>query len=648
MPIIMRKRLSAAITLITFSALFIALLSSSPHPLPENLSMHYSGSLTTLSTRWQTLIHSVESLEKLDTDNIQEIRDSIHQLRLSLKRVDFWLRYLDPLLYKKLNAPLPVEWEVEVFEKFESPYRRDGSGLILAELYLDEPDANKQDLLNLLRPGVEALSGFLSDSLKKTVNTTECFYFSNRLFILNLAAIYTTGFECPNQNQIVPELIAMLRAHRFNCTLFNAQFPEHQISPEYLHVFNGCIEFVENQGADYSQFDHYTFIERYVNKLYQINAKQIKSLKLRSGSMVDYSLNNNSESIFSKNLFVAQARYGLFSGVSDKQVLKEIEETGRFLFSDPLLSGNGKRSCASCHKPDQFFTDTTRRTPTAFNPSNLVTRNTPSLLNIFHNHLLLADGKHYQIEEQILGVIYNPNEMGNTAEGLLRNIASSKYYRERFEKFARYTPAYPKLSARHVASAIMVYLSDYSDFESPFDRAINGSFALSKAVKDGFNVFMGKAQCATCHFVPLFNGVKPPYTGSEFEVIGVPADSTAKHLSEDIGRYTVHQADEMKNAFRTGTVRNAARTMPYMHNGVFNTLDQVIQFYNHGGGIGHGLAVTNQTLSSDSLHLSPNELSNLKAFIVALNEDGFIQEPPKTLPQSHLKSYKNRVVGGNY
>jgi cytochrome c peroxidase len=110
----------------------------------------------------------------------------------------------------------------------------------------------------------------------------------------------------------------------------------------------------------------------------------------------------------------------------------------------------------------------------------------------------------------------------------------------------------------------------------------------------------------------------------------------------------VHQADEMKNAFRTGTIRNATRTMPYMHNGVFKTLDQVLQFYNHGGGVGHGLSVPNQTLSSDSLHLSEIELSNLKAFIVALNEDGFIQEPPKTLPKSNLKKYKNRVVGGSY
>jgi cytochrome c peroxidase len=644
----MRKRISAVVVFLALSATFLSLLSSSPNPLPVKLASQFSDEITSLQTRWLNLMHTVERIEKLDAEQVQEIRDSIHQLRIGLKANDFWLRYVDPLAYKKLNAPLPVEWEVEVFEKFESPYRRDGAGLTLAEVYLDEEDVKKDQLLNLLRPGLSALNSFSSDSIITLLNSAENFYFSNRLFLLNLAAIYTTGFECPNQDRILPELASMLKANRTKYALFNAQFPDLRVSTSYMQRYEACIDFVDSQTDEYDKFDHYTFIREYVNPLFKLNAERIKSLNVKSGSLVDYSLNDDAEHIFSKSLFVAQARYGLFSNISDREVLKEIEETGRLLFSDPLLSGNGKRSCASCHKPDQFFTDTIRRTALAFNPDRSIERNAPSLLNVFHNHLLLADGKHYRMEDQLMGVICNPNEMGNTEEGLIRNIRSSKYYRQRFEKFSRFTPGYPKLSAQHIVSAIMVYLSDYSEFEAPFDRTMNGSAQMSEQVKNGFNVFMGKAQCATCHFVPQFNGVKPPYTGSEFEVIGVPADTAASALSIDEGRYTVHTADEMKNAFRTGTIRNAARTMPYMHNGVFKTLDQVLQFYNHGGGVGHGLSVPNQTLSSDSLHLSEIDLSNLKAFIVALNEDGFIQEPPKTLPKSNFKKYKNRVVGGSY
>ena len=114
---------------------------------------------------------------------------------------------------------------------------------------------------------------------------------------------------------------------------------------------------------------------------------------------------------------------------------------------------------------------------------------------------------------------------------------------------------------------------------------------LKQSEQKGFNLFMSKAQCGTCHFVPQFNGVKPPYAGSEFEVIGVPEDSNYKRLSPDKGRYEINPVNEMMNAFRTGTVRNAAYTKPYMHNGVFQTLDQVIELYDVGGGTGKKLVV---------------------------------------------------------
>jgi cytochrome c peroxidase len=146
----------------------------------------------------------------------------------------------------------------------------------------------------------------------------------------------------------------------------------------------------------------------------------------------------------------------------------------------------------------------------------------------------------------------------------------------------------------------------------------------------------------------VFNGVKPPYVGSEFEVIGVPADTAHSKLSPDSGRFRINPAIETLRAFRTGTIRNAARTAPYMHNGVFNTLDEVLRFYNHGGGAGRGLDVPNQTLSSDSLHLNDVELGYLKAFMFSLNEDVKILSTPVALPATRLKQYQSRVVGGNY
>ena len=128
----------------------------------------------------------------------------------------------------------------------------------------------------------------------------------------------------------------------------------------------------------------------------------------------------------------------------------------------------------------------------------------------------------------------------------------------------------------------------------------------------------------------------------------MPEDSTYKKLSPDKGRHVINSVDEMMNAFRTGTVRNAAYTKPYMHNGVFQTLEQVIDLYDAGGGVGKKLKIDNQTLSTDSLRLTKEEKSNLVAFIHSLNENVIFETPPVTLPASSNKSLNSRKVGGEY
>jgi cytochrome c peroxidase len=131
-------------------------------------------------------------------------------------------------------------------------------------------------------------------------------------------------------------------------------------------------------------------------------------------------------------------------------------------------------------------------------------------------------------------------------------------------------------------------------------------------------------------------------------VLGVPQDKQYRALSPDKGRWDVNPAVQTEHAFRTGTVRNAARTAPYMHNGVFSTLGEVIDFYDGGGGAGRGLPVPNQTLSSDSLHLSGTEKRYLLAFIRSLDENISLEAPPVRLPRSKIKALNRRSVGGLY
>ncbi len=283
-----------------------------------------------------------------------------------------------------------------------------------------------------------------------------------------------------------------------------------------------------------------------------------------------------------------------------------------------------------------------------FDGKTFLPRNSPSLVNAQYNHLILLDGKHISLQHQTKDVITNPIELGSNEKEVLKKILSCNDYKTAFKEFLKYTPTEKEITIEHVSSAITLYYGKFSKYYSPFDMTMNNNVALEEPVKKGFNVFMSKAQCATCHFAPQFNGVKPPYVGSEFEVLGVPKDTTYKELSLDKGRFGINPASEMANAFRTGTIRNATKTAPYMHNGVFNTLDQVIDFYDAGGGVGKGLYVPNQTLSSDSLHLSKEDKSNLLAFIRSLNEKIEFESVPQKLPVSKIKSLNKRKVSGEY
>jgi cytochrome c peroxidase len=181
------------------------------------------------------------------------------------------------------------------------------------------------------------------------------------------------------------------------------------------------------------------------------------------------------------------------------------------------------------------------------------------------------------------------------------------------------------VTLKQIEAALSAYLTTLQPMNSPFDRFIAGDRqALSSKQKKGFNLFMGKAQCGTCHFAPLFNGTTPPFFNrSEYEVLGVPGlkASASKIPDEDLGRYELYPISAYRRAFKTPTVRNALQTAPYMHNGCFKTLQAVLDFYNQGGGAGIGLASPEQTLSEKKLQLSPDEIGDIIAFIGSLTDD---------------------------
>jgi cytochrome c peroxidase len=608
----------------------------------------YNQSLDSFSSQQEILLDKIRNTTITSEESKRSIRKEIAAARFKLKAIDFWLRYFEPVAYKKINGPLPVEWENEVFEKFEKPYKREGAGLILAELYLEQNNLSKDSLIHLVTLSVDALQTFRADSITSQLDTFDHFFLCNRLYLLNLAAMYTTGFECPDKTNIIPELRSMLLAVDDIYSHYNSAFPATPLTSEYLSIYTKTIAFANSQPEDFEHFDRYNFIKNYVNPLFAINQKLIRQYAVRSTSFNDYTLKNTCNSIFDKSLYASQNTKGVYSLVKDTAVLAEIRAIGKLLFYDPILSGNNRRSCASCHKPREYFTDTAFATSQQFDQQQRLPRNTPTLINTVYNHLLMLDGKHISLQNQGKDVMTNPVEMGGKQEEILEKVLSCHQYKSAFKKFLKLVPEETGITIDHVVSAVTMYYSTFSGYYSPFDNAMNSGAPLDHEAAKGFNLFMGKAQCGTCHYVPQFNGVPPPYIGSEFESVGVPADKTYSKLSDDKGRYTISPAYETMFAFRTGSIRNAEHTMPYMHNGVFTTLDEVVDFYDGGGGAGRKLNITNQTLSSDSLRLTPPEKKELIAFIHSLNENITFEEPPVKLPASSDKALNNRKVGGVY
>jgi cytochrome c peroxidase len=294
-----------------------------------------------------------------------------------------------------------------------------------------------------------------------------------------------------------------------------------------------------------------------------------------------------------------------------------------------------------------MLTDTTVRTALQFDRFHRLPRNTPSLPQAIQQQLLMADGKHIDLFRQMKDVISNPIEMAGDTSTLLKRVMSCPEYRDQIRTLAGYTSV-QKPHIDHVLSAITSYVGSFAFSSSPFDSMILAKKQLEPSVVRGFNLFMGKALCGTCHFVPQFGGVRPPYVGSEFEVLGTPVDTAYSAISQDSGRFMVHPVPEMLRAFRTPSLRNSALTAPYMHNGVFSSLTEVMEFYDAGGGAGKKLPVPNQTLDAEPLHLTEQEKKDLIAFLRSLTEDIRPGSPPEALPLSSIKSLRKRTPGGEY
>ena len=279
---------------------------------------------------------------------------------------------------------------------------------------------------------------------------------------------------------------------------------------------------------------------------------------------------------------------------------------GRRLFHDPLLSSDNTVSCASCHRPDMHFTDgqsVATGVGKQFGP-----RNTPTVLNAAYQPVQFWDGRAASLEEQAGGPIANPKEMNMPHADCVAKLNANADYRAAFIKvFGPGAITMPKLKL-----AIASYERTLLSGNAPFDRYQYGGekTALNAAAIRGLAVFTDKnrGNCATCH---LIGDKSALFTDGKFHNLGTGMNSSGELT--DMGRFDVTRAETDRGAFRTPSLRNVAKTAPYMHDGSLKTLKDVVDFYIGGGS-------SNPQLDPEikPLKLTAQERSDLLAFLEAL------------------------------
>jgi len=292
----------------------------------------------------------------------------------------------------------------------------------------------------------------------------------------------------------------------------------------------------------------------------------------------------------------------------------EKAELGRLLFFDPILSKNQDMSCATCHNPSLGFSDGLQ-TANGLDGSPLV-RNSMSLWNAGYETTLFWDGRAKTLEEQMSVPLHGENEMAGSDEEMVNRLQEIPEYVKLFE--TAYGP--DSVSVENVQSAIAAFERTLISNNSPFDKYAAGQFdALTAQQRRGLNLFRSAAtRCFECHAAPTFSN-------DNFFVTGVP-DLTGQ--AHDAGRATI-ATDGKNGAFKSPTLRNVALTAPYMHNGAFQTLEEVIDFYSKGGGRDAGFEVDRQIVPFE---LSPQEKEDLISFLYALTDESALPEVPKSVP----------------
>lgn len=523
---------------------------------------------------------------------------------MAYKKIEWATEYFAPATSRFVNGPPVPEIETSGPQVFEPA----GLQVIEGFLFPKYDTLHKKELTQLLAMLTPACNQYKTYFANIDILEWQVFD-ATKLEVFRILTLGITGFDNPLTHQSMTESAVSLESLKKALSYYIDKSDTLYL----MRNLTAARDYLNNN-PDFNSFNRANFITDHGNSITIGITRLQDQLKIHT---IRYNrlLNQDTKTLFDTNAFKADAYApDPTSFITDKKVA-----LGKMLFSDPILSSNNKRSCQSCHQPEKAFTDGLVKN-TIISGNRLLRRNTPTLLNAALQPSLFYDLKVATLEDQSASVINNTDEMHGSVEVAAKRLWSNETYRKLF------VTAFPKpsrsgIDTLEVMNALASYIRSLVSLNSRFDQYMRGNKkAMSMSELNGFNLFMGKARCGTCHYMPLFNGTFPPrFTKIESEVIGVPQSLSRKKADSDMGRFAIVKVASLKRAFKTPTVRNAAQTAKYMHNGVFRNLAQVISFYNNGGGKGLGLNSDNQSLSFDKLKLSTKESNEIIAFIKSLD-----------------------------
>lgn len=289
-------------------------------------------------------------------------------------------------------------------------------------------------------------------------------------------------------------------------------------------------------------------------------------------------------------------------------------QLGRALFFDPILSRDHTISCASCHKPEKAFADD--RLVSLGVEGREGTRNTPTVMNSAGRTRFFWDGRSETLEEQALAPIENPVEMDLPVDDAVARLAADPAWVKRFQDAYNAPP-----TRRTLGRALAAYQKSLNTVDTPYDRYVLGDDdAISESAKRGRLLFISKAQCVSCH-------AGEDFTSDRFKNIGI---YNGRQFN-DPGRGGITGDASQNGEFKVPGLRNVALTAPYMHNGMFKTLREVIVYYDDPSKVIPD-AINRDAQLRDPLHLGAQEIDDIEAFLHTLTDDRFAHLQPIQRP----------------